>query len=59
MGVVFVAVLFAATLLVAPAYAADNVLISDLAGCPGESDPDCSVPPGGNVEAPKQISVTR
>ena len=69
-GVVFVALLFAATLLVAPAYATDNALISDLAGCSGEGDPDCSLPPaappqsggggggGGNVETPKLVAWT-
>jgi Tol biopolymer transport system component len=51
-----------------PARAADNQAVSDLAGCAGPTDPDCSVPPGappaggggggGSTELPKLVAWT-
>src|SRR2546421_11315605 len=51
-----------------PVRAADNETISDLAGCAGPDDPDCSVPPGappqpgggggGSTELPKLVAWT-
>lgn len=54
----------------APAQAAHEENVSDLAGCSGDSDPDCALPPsappasggggggGGSVEAPKLVAWT-